>query len=186
MIEAIVLAAGYASRMKTNKMLLEIGHKPMILHTVERIAPFVEKIYVVTGHYHESIQSVFATNKQVEVIYNSQYSDGMFSSIKTALPLIKHHMLIIPGDMPFISATTYERILNQPGMIRVPMYQGKKGHPIYIDSCLKESLIESNLPHLKAFRDMHKVTYFEVDDAAILKDIDTIEDYQSIERINQS
>ncbi len=180
MTEAIVLAAGYASRMQTNKMLLMINEKPIITRTVENVLPFVKHVFVVTGHYHESIAEIFNKTDKVTVIYNPNYALGMFNSIKAGVIKTSGNILIIPGDMPLINPQTYELILNQKGLIRVPTYQGVKGHPIYLDSALKAALIKSDLPHLKAFRDSHKVTYFPVSDAAILKDIDTPEDFHSI------
>ncbi len=56
MATGIILAGGESRRANTNKMLLEIYDKPLILHTIENMSPFVEKIIVVTGKYYEELK----------------------------------------------------------------------------------------------------------------------------------
>lgn len=56
MATGIILAGGESRRANTNKMLLEIDHQPLILHTIKSLQPFVDKIIVVTGKYDRELR----------------------------------------------------------------------------------------------------------------------------------
>ena len=178
----IILAGGYSSRTKTNKMALMIEEKPLLHHTIAAMAKVVDDIIIVSGHHHEEIKQLTKAFKHVEVVYNQAYDQGMFASVKCGFKHAHDSVLIQPGDMPFVKASTYQTILNGHGLMRIPVYQGKKGHPIYIDITLKEELLNTKAPHLKAFRDQHDFHAIAVDDSGILIDIDTMADYKKFRK----
>ncbi|MFH5881802.1 nucleotidyltransferase family protein [Liberiplasma polymorphum] len=177
MAQGVILAAGLSSRAKTNKMLLSYNDRPVINHTIECMLPFVEKIIVVTGHYHKEINNVIKKYEKVIVVKNDAYLDGMFSSIQKGASFIDDDFFIVPGDMPFIHPSTYELLLKERGLIKVPTYNTFKGHPIFIDKRLiKPLLLEPVTSNLKTFRDQFHVKLITTLDEGILKDIDTVED----------
>ncbi len=180
MAEAIILAGGKSSRMKSNKMLLPYQNQPIIFHTVSTVRPFVRKVIVVTGKYHKEIAALFKDDPDVVCIHNHDYELGMFSSVKTGVKQTNDDFLIIPGDTPLIKAKTYQKLIEAKGKIRVVAYQGKKGHPLFIHKSFKERLLKTPLPHLKAFRDHTAYTVVDVDDAGVLYDVDTEEDYHGL------
>lgn len=56
MISAVILAAGLASRMGQQKLLLKLGEKSILEHTVENVLTSnTEEIIVVLGSEHEEI-----------------------------------------------------------------------------------------------------------------------------------
>ena len=180
MTEAIILAGGMSKRMTTNKMVLPFNGKPLIVNTVNTVLPFVSRVIVVTGRFHQAIASLFKDFEDVDCVYNAKYELGMFESIKTGVAVTKEDFLIVPGDLPLIQTDTYSSLLKETGLIRVVAHNGKKGHPLFISHTLKESLLNTPLPHLKAFRDQYSYKVIEVNDPGILLDIDTIEDYQEL------
>ena len=178
MAEGIILAGGYSSRAQQNKMALLIDGKPLIMHTIDAMRPFVKRIIVVTGHYDKEIRDLLKEDKEIEIVYNKDYPQGMFSSILCGVALVKDDFFIVPGDIPFINACTYKALLNGKAPVRYPVYQGKDGHPLFIKYELKESLLREGMEsNLKAFRNKQDREGIPVDDRNILVDIDTIEDF---------
>lgn len=173
----IVLAGGLSSRANTNKLALNVDNKPLILHTIDSIKPFVDKIIVVTGKYHQELLPLL---NDVEVKYNKDYELGMFSSVLTGLCNVKDNVLIIPGDMPNISHKTIQEMLNGESNIRIPIYKSKRGHPLFLSKEMVALLIKEDIKsNLKEFINKHEedVELIPVDDPFIKVDIDTIEDY---------
>lgn len=185
MADGIILAAGYSSRVKTNKMLLLFKNKPLLYHTIDGMTPFVCHVFVVTGHYHFEIKEALKGMKNVTCIENKNYNQGMFSSIQIGAQEVSDDFFIIPGDCPFVDVSTYKKILNGNKEMRVPSYHGRKGHPLFMQKHLIQKLIdEPNTSNLRIFRDRYDLEIIETNDPNILKDIDTVEDYLAL-KINE-
>lgn len=181
MAQGIILAAGFSSRAKANKMLFEIQGVSLLEHAIASMKPFVSHIFVVTGHYESEINHRLSHDQSVSCIYNANYEKGMFSSIKTGVFVTDEDFFILPGDCPFVKKETYQALLHGDKQIRVPSYNRRRGHPIWIDFSLKESLLDEPIESsLKRFRDRHDFETIEVSDLHILDDIDTIFEYQNI------
>ncbi len=176
MFDGIVLAGGYSSRFKQNKMCVNYHGKVLILYAIEVMHKFCENIYVVTGFYHQEILDCLKNYDYVKVIYNENFSEGMFSSVKAGVNHVEHDFFVIPGDYPFIEESTYRKLIEDKGLIRVPSYNRKLGHPIYFDKILKQDLLHTTVDNLKSFRNLYDYQIVEVDSDAILKDIDKYED----------
>jgi molybdenum cofactor cytidylyltransferase len=178
MPQGIILAAGYSSRTSSNKLRLEVDGKSLIYHAILSMQPFVEHIYVVTGHYHESILEHVKSLCNVTCVKNDDYPKGMFTSVIVGAKMTDKDFFVLPGDCPFVSPETYQKILMGNKKMRVPVYQGRKGHPLWIDGSLRDALIHTELTsNLKMFRNQMGYEEIEVDDPNILIDIDTEEIY---------
>lgn len=178
MVTGIILAGGESSRAGKNKMLLNVGGKPLILHTIDSMRPFVNKLVVVTGKYHDEMAPQL---HDVDIVFNKDYQKGMFSSVKAGVAHAEGNFFIIPGDCPFVSKEVVSSLMKDNFSIRVPVYHRHTGHPIYLHEKMKNLLLKESIEsNLRAFRD--KVGYEEVDvnDKNILNDIDTIEDYEKL------
>lgn len=185
MVYGMVLAGGYSSRADSNKMMLQVGDNVLIERTILQMLPHVDKIVVVTGHYHDDIVSVVRDIPKVSVVRNNHYFDGMFSSVQTGAQEIDGDSFIVPGDCPLICSDVYALLLQQEGEVRVPTHNGYKGHPLFLEQHLVRKLVTFDKnSNLKVFRDLHDVHTYETDCPGIFQDIDTLEDYKSmIERI---
>ena len=179
----IVLAGGSSTRAKLNKLLLEVDRKPLICHTIDTISPFVDRVIVVTGKYHDELINVISN---CEIVFNSNYEKGMFSSVLTGVNHAKgNDALLIPGDIPNVSKHSFEALMNGTKPIRIPSFNGKTGHPVfiskeYVDKLSKES-IDSRLCD---FFDKNNdaVEIIDVNDSFINFDVDTIEDYNKLRK----
>lgn len=186
MIEGIILAGGYSSRIKTNKMKLLYKGKPLICNVIETMQKVVDKIVVVSGHYHDEVFEVVKNYEKVTVVKNDNYAAGMFSSVITGVKAIENDFFLIPGDYPLIKTSTYEILANETGLIRVPLYNLRRGHPIFIKKDLISNLLnEPADSNLKKFRNKYEVNYVDTNDEGVLIDIDTMIDYLNLNNINE-
>jgi len=181
LVDGIILAAGKASRVGQNKLLLEYRGQPIIYYPLRILSEICENVTLVTGHYKIDYASMFLEFDNIFVVHNENYNLGMFSSVKKGVEVSKNDILLIPGDYPLVKKETFQALLHGTGDIRVPIYKGKKGHPIFISRSLRDELLNDDpASNLKVFRDKHKVNYIDVDDEGILIDIDHFEDYNRI------
>ncbi len=187
MVEGIILAGGKASRMKQNKMLLEYKNHPLIFHSVRTMKQICNNVTIVTGYYKEDYLPYFGKMRNIKIVHNSNHENGMFSSVLKGVSEVKNDFFLIPGDCPLVKVETYQKLLDSTGKISVPIYQGRKGHPILIRkeliSSLKTEDISSNL---KIFRDRYEVTYIEVNDPGVIYDVDNKSDYQKLNKFERN
>ncbi|MCK5761790.1 MAG: nucleotidyltransferase family protein [Candidatus Izimaplasma sp.] len=178
MVDGIILAGGYSSRIKKNKMTLIYNDLPIICNVIESMKDCCNKIVVVTGYYHEEVSEVVSKYKQVVVKRNDNYDLGMFSSVIAGVTEVNNDFFLTPGDYPLIRKETFKQLLDASGVIKVPIFNNRKGHPIFTSQELIEPLLNESIDsNLKVFRDRYTVNYIETSDEGVLIDVDTMEDY---------
>ena len=179
----IVLAGGSSTRAKVNKLLLEVDRKPLICHTIDSISPFVDRVVVVTGKYHDELCKVI-TN--AEIVFNSNHEKGMFSSVLAGVEAaLGNNVLLIPGDITNVSGASIRALLMGTKAIRIPSFNGVTGHPVYLaKEILNELAKEPVNSKLCDFIAKHnnETEIIEVNDKFINFDIDTIEDYNRLRK----
>ena len=179
----IVLAGGSSTRAKVNKLLLEVDRKPLICHTINTISPFVDKVIVVTGKFHNELSEVIT---DCEIVFNSQHELGMFSSVLTGIKkTLGNDVLIIPGDITNVSGETIKAIISGTKPIRIPSFNGKTGHPVYIakeyvELLSKEPINSKLCDFIAKYNDNTEI--IEVNDSFINFDIDTLDDYNKLRK----
>jgi putative nucleotidyltransferase with HDIG domain len=187
---AIIVAAGYSSRMGDFKPLLKFGEYTaveMLINTFK--ASGIDNIIVVVGYRGNEIIEILK-NLKVKWIENENYSKGMYSSVIKGLELLDEEnsgFFMIPVDIPLIKKNTVEILKEQylkknKGII-YPSFNEKLGHPPFIDckykSIIKQGNNEGGLKNIleKFKEDSVKVPVF---DKSILMDMDTKEDYEKL------
>jgi molybdenum cofactor cytidylyltransferase len=181
-IHGLIVAAGLSSRAKGYKMTYKFSDLTLIEKSVLSFKPFCEKIYVVVGFNHLIIRDILKKYDFVEILYNKNYEEGMFNSIKLGINKTNcDKLLFMPGDYPSIKKSTIEKLLLSEGDVIVPSYNFHAGHPIVIDGKLLNEITE-NLKYstLKDFVKSKEVQYVNVSDKGVLIDIDTLEDYKNV------
>lgn len=189
-IAVLIIAAGYSSRMNYFKPLLPLGKISALQRLIETYkAHGLGHIYVVVGHHHEAIEEVLK-EQNVTVVYNEAYDKGMFSSIQKGLGAIDEHMRAFymnPVDIPLVKVQSLERLFEAYAKVKkgvnYPTFLGRKGHPPLIDMKYKEQILasdgEGGLKRvLDAFNE--DALYVSVSDQAVLMDMDTKEDYETL------
>ncbi len=138
-VAAIVLAAGRSTRMGgPNKLLAEIGGKPLVRIVVEQaLASKASSVVVVTGHQQAEVeQALHGLN--VSFTHNPDFADGLASSVKAgiaAVPKDADGALICLGDMPLIDAQLIDRLIeafspDKGSLIVLPVAGGRRGNPV--------------------------------------------------------
>ncbi|MCY6354113.1 nucleotidyltransferase family protein [Clostridium sp. ZS2-4] len=181
-VEGIILAAGLSSRAKTYKMTLKVGNKTVIETVIDNMLSVCSKITVVGGYKIEKLEPIIQKYENVELVFNENFMEGMFSSVKKGFSCVKEdRFFFTPGDYPLIDDMVYKQLLNNSGEIVIPTYEGRKGHPILIKSSLIKELLEGDkYSNLREFITSKSPTLVPVHNEGILLDIDTINDYNHI------
>jgi len=181
-INGLIVAAGLSSRALGYKMLYRIEEKTLIEQAVMTIQPFCQGVTVVTGHNHGLIEKVLKDYKDIHLVYNEKYEEGMFSSVKLGInKMICDRLIFMPGDYGHVKKRTVKKILENAGDVVVPSYDHKAGHPIIIEGVLLEEISENlEFNSLKDFVKTKTINYVTVNDPGILMDIDTFEDYLNV------
>jgi molybdenum cofactor cytidylyltransferase len=136
-LAAVVLAAGRATRMGENKLLVEVDGVPLLLRVVNAaLASLAERVVVVTGNDAARIEQLLS-GKDVSLIHNSEYATGLSSSLRKGLDALPEEIdgaMVLLGDMPLLTAGHLDRILSRfdPAHpeILVPEWRGLQGNPV--------------------------------------------------------
>lgn len=190
MITAIILSAGQARRMGTQKVLLPFGGKTVIEHIVCAIEKGgVEEIMVVTGYEGDRVASALQ-NTGAQIVFNKEYLTGMLSSVRCGIIAAEDEsdaFLIVLGDQPSIRSDIVAKLINEfrickekLGVILVPTFDGCRGHPIIVSRHFRDEILDGfddvGLRGLLAGFS-HLVREIPVDQPEILRDMDDREDY---------
>ena len=193
MIAAVVLAAGFSSRMGRPKALLRAGASGGTF--LDRIvgtlgAAGLEKMVVVLGADAPRIRAaIAAAHLPVEIVENPDPMRGQLSSLHAALAALDgagvEAMLVTPVDQPLVTAATVSRLVSAYRETRAPVVRPRRGdrhgHPVIFDRALFEELRHADLS--RGARDviaLHReaVVDVEVEDEGAFVDIDTPEQYE--------
>lgn len=188
MISAIILAAGFSSRAGGFKMTMPIKKKVVLQYVIEAFFPICDRIYVIGGYQYEKLYPFIKEYEaKVELIINKDYEKGMFSSVQTGVREVEEgRFFVTPGDYPLITTEICVRLLEQKEEYIVPSYQNKGGHPILLPySAREEILMMDSCDNLKTFLQHKKITYLEIADVGIIKDLDTQKDYEELCKLKE-
>ncbi len=189
---AIVLAAGRSRRMgRRNKLLLTIDGVPMVRHVVNALGSAgITVIRVVTGHQAASVRAALE-GCPVSFVDNNDHEAGLSTSLKAgldALPTSCDAAFVCLGDMPAVSGTALGSLArawqgSEAKAIVVPTWNGRRGNPVLWDSSFFQAMRrvtgDAGARHLIGEYADH-VIEVAMDDGAVLVDIDTPQDADSI------
>jgi len=189
MIPALILAAGESSRMGRDKALLEFRGKTFLEHIVATLSEAgLERAVVVLGHHADEIRR--AVNlRSVEIVVNQEYRLGQTSSLQAGLRAVDQDqtdaIVLCLVDHPAVSAEVVRKLVaayqQSSALVVVPIYQGRRGHPVVISRALFKELLSLD-PQQGANTVIHKyrdaMQSVEVQDPGILIDIDDPQSYR--------
>jgi molybdenum cofactor cytidylyltransferase len=189
-IAALVLAAGYSSRMGTLKPILKLGDKTILERAIGLFRDVgIEDVIVVVGHAAEQIIPIVHDCRAREVM-NTQFEQGMFSSVQAGVNALgpdSHAFFVLPVDIPLVHPRTIEDLLEayRSGTSRVviPTYLRKRGHPPLISASYRNEILSyCGDDGLQGFFRKHNLRseLVEVADEMILFDLDTPADYEAL------
>jgi molybdenum cofactor cytidylyltransferase len=187
-IWAVILAAGESKRMGLPKMLLTFSGRTMIEKVISNVSESkIDKIIVVLGAYREALVELIS-KLPVKYCYNDNYKKGMLSSVQCGfrnLSSVCRAVLVFQGDQPLITSNAINEVieayLSSGKGIVIPVYKGRRGHPLLIDIKYRDEIEKLNPDKgLRSLACMFSDDVLEVDtnESGILTDFDTYEQYK--------
>ena len=189
-ISAIILAAGESKRMGKPKQLMPLGQGTILEQTIDNLLNSkMNEVIVVVGNRAEEMTNLIA-GRPITIAVNPAYRHGMSTSIVTGLGLISDKtqaVMLTLADQPFVDSRTINRLVeefsNHNKGIALPVYQGRRGHPVIFAIKYKEELLRlkgdvGGRQIIKEHPD--DILEVAVDSESINIDIDSISDYQSL------
>lgn len=187
MITAIILAAGSAKRMGTQKLLLPFGNST-ILECVMGLVKASELFQDIIVVYREAVVREAAEKLGLRAVLNVQSHLGLSTSVREGILNCEDDTdayMFFSGDQPLITKELIKVLTKEfkkrEKYIVVPTYNGNKGLPTIFPTEFKEALlsIEGDSGGRKIIEaNREKVVFIEAAQEAAGLDIDTPEDYE--------
>jgi len=191
MIDAIVLAAGLATRMGgAVKALTPVAGEPALSIVLRRVREAgIASPVVVLGHGADAVRRAVDLSG-VRIVENPAPADGLSSSLRLGLSVVGTlgpGVLVLHADMPAVSATTIRAILEaaeEGARLAAPAYQGQRGFPVYIARSLFEELeavLEGDAGARKLLgRHADDLVLVPVEDPGCILDVDRPKDLEAL------
>ena len=136
---AVILAAGSSSRMGFPKQLAEVKDKPLLQSIIDKVNINFDNSSVVLGSESEIISEKI-NFKNSNILINENWSEGITSSIRTALFFYQNQkeindIIFFLGDQPEVEGEVIHALKkddHESNKVLVPQYRYKLGFPILI------------------------------------------------------
>lgn len=186
----IILAAGSSTRMGRPKALLPLGESTFLARLIETFAVCCDPVIVVLGGDAEAVQAALADAPPTVAVFNPDHRLGMLSSLQAGLAQTRADAagaVFTLVDHPRLKVETLQAVLRKfeqsDAAAVIPRHGGQRGHPVVISRRLAYELLA--MPKSASPKDVirgHRAAtvFVDLDDPAIVEDIDTPEDYRTI------
>lgn len=190
-IKIFLIAAGESKRMGSPKQLLPWKNKTLIEHQIDNLSKLGFEINVVLGANAELIKNKIR-NKNVHIVINEDWKNGMGSSISCATNKIENRIesydgiLITLVDQPLITPEYFYDMLKmfQSGKRNIVVSQseiGVKGAPVLFDAFYADELRNlSGEKGAKPILEKNKENIVVMPPNLLLSDMDTLEEYNDL------
>ena len=199
-LSAIVLAAGQGTRMRSArpKPLHMLCGRPLLRYVLDALDECdVDRAVVVVGYAADLVTKKMQENpgpvpldfveQRVQAGTGDAVAVGLTGIPEDDLDALDQDdgdVLVLPGDTPLIQPATLAALLKPPcPLLRIPRYAGRRGHPVFFSAGLIAEFL--SLPADRAARDIVNrhaahVEYIDLEDAAVVEDVDEPEDYRRL------
>ncbi len=188
-VAAIVLAAGRATRMGGQKLLLSLGGRPLVQWAVDAaLGSKASGTVVVVGHEAPRVAEVLA-GWPVTVVVNSHYEQGLSTSLQAGVRATGgacDAAIFVLGDQPFVTSAVLDRLIERfaetgKAVVR-PLVAGRPANPVLMSAELFPEILgqHGDLGGREIIaRHPGEICLVAVDDPRVGMDIDSVEDYEA-------
>lgn len=186
-LSVVIPAAGDSSRMGKPKALLPANGKTIIENQILTLKEAgLNNIFIVTNRRETFARKLRKYN--VQLICPAIKTKSMIESIRCAMGHFRRAfdgMMVVPSDFPYLNTKLLVDILSKfksnNGKITVPVYQGKRGHPVIIPSRFFDAV--NSRFDCSGIRGLYSdysddINEVEWEDDSILKNMNTKNDYE--------
>jgi molybdenum cofactor cytidylyltransferase len=180
------MAAGFSSRMNTDKLMLDFQGKPMLERVIQ--AAVKSKIDDIVLVYRDHNVKALAENYNISLVYNDEAHMGQSSSMKVGIKKSNSEtdaFIFLVGDQPFLTSGIIDNLIHtydiEGSRIIVPKYNGKNGNPVIFPISYVQKLLSINGDSggRKIIREENEnVTFVHIDNPVLGVDMDTLEEYK--------
>jgi molybdenum cofactor cytidylyltransferase len=175
------------------KELLPVAGEPMVRTVVRKLldSAGIGEVIVVLGHDANGVGAALSgiTDERLELVGNGRYAEGMGTSLAhgtRACSWGTDAILVALGDAPFFRTEDVDALVNAHAggaTIAVPVFQGRRGHPVVLDGSFREEMEEltgdAGARHILE-REGASIVEVELSDDGFLVDIDEPDDYEAV------
>lgn len=180
----LIPAAGTASRMRGgDKLLEEVGGEPM-LRRQARLARLVCAAVIVTLRQDDPARHKALAGLDITALPVPEAAEGMAASIRAGASAAQGAVMILPGDMPELTAADLRAVIDafdqdRSAICRGTAADGTPGHPVILPADLRAELLalrgdegarkllqrHKARVHLIALPDQHAITDLDTPEA---------------------
>ncbi len=173
--------------MGTPKQLLLLGDKPVIRWCADSImASGVQDLVVVVNAEGERIVEALE-GLSAKVVRNDAADSQMADSVRIGVRALDDRVsgvLVCLSDHPLIAPETFRTVIQahhrEPDRIIIPCHGGRRGHPALFPRTILDEVLSGGTLRDIIGKDERRVQQVEVNDEGVLRDMDTVEDYQRV------
>jgi molybdenum cofactor cytidylyltransferase len=181
---------------RTNKLLAPVGGRPMVRRVVDALVPApLSPVLVLTGHEADAVRRACA-GASVTFVHNPAFGLGMSTSLRLGVERARAHpevdgLLVALGDMPWVEARHILSLVaafRDRGDLVAPRFDGHRGHPVVFgrDFFPELATVEGDAGARAIIqRRASDLTWVDMVDDAILRDVDTPDDLENASRTDR-
>jgi len=187
-VAGIILAAGGSSRMGQPKQLLSWKGEPLVRSvTSTALTAGLSPVVLVTGAHSSQVQAA-VQDLSVTLVQNPDWESGQSTSMQAglrALPPEAGAAIFLLADQPRVSVTLLrslvERHAETLAPVVAPRVADQRANPVLFDRLTFRDLlsIHGDIGG-RAIFSQYSVNWLEWQDASLLLDVDTAEDYRRL------
>jgi molybdenum cofactor cytidylyltransferase len=196
-VAGVILAGGESKRFGRPKQLLDYRGQPFVRAVARTaLAGGLSPVVVVSGAHAEKVESA-VQDLPITITRNANWQNGQSSSIKAGLQAIRHPAfqagwegcgaaIFLLADQPqvptaFLRALVERHAIDMPPIV-APLVAGRRANPVLFDrDTFSDLMALTGDVGGRAIFSKHPVTYLTWHDERLLLDIDTENDYQRLQ-----